>query len=648
MFPSLVMSALVTAAPAAAQTIDDLKRMSLEELLNVEVTTVSKLPEPAVRTPAAVYVITSDDIRRSGVTTVPEALRMAPGVQVARIDSARWSIGIRGFADRLARAMLVLIDGRAAYSPLFGGTYWEVQDLVLEDIDRIEVVRGPGGTLWGANAVTGIISIITKNAADTQGLLASAAGGTRDYASGLVRYGGGIGSGRYRAYVKSYHMGAEPGGSADNDWMMTHAGGRMDWSWLDGRRALVEGDLYAAELRQGVTLAQYAPPFATTYQRDAPLTGGNILARFSGDRSTLGYQLQTYFDRTSRDEQPVAETRHTFDVDLQFSARRWQRHTLLFGAGFRYTADQITTVGLTTFDPADRGDALWTAFVQDEMRLGPLRAAAGLKFEHNDYSGAEWQPSGRLSYSFTPRQTLAASITRAVRTPTRVESDYSTQSLASAAVPSFVRLVPNPDFVPEELIAYEAGYRVQPNAWLSVNASGFYNQHDRVLSTDLLTPFAELQPPPAHLILPVQFRNTLHGTSYGTEVSVEARPVTRLRLVANYSWLRVLMEREPGSTDVTQERRYEDSAPRHLASVQAGLDLPGRITVDWMLRHTAALTFGSLPSYTDSDARLAWRATSRIELALVGQNLQHAEHIEWPGSTTKIARSAHLTVTFRP
>jgi iron complex outermembrane receptor protein len=637
---------LLGAARVSAQTVtpQDLKRLSLEELMRVEVSTVLRAPEPTTAIPAAVFVITQDDIRRSGATSLPEVLRLAPGVQVARIDAARYAIGIRGFADRLARSILVLIDGRAVYSPLFAGTYWEVQDTVLEDIERIEVIRGPGGTLWGANAVNGIINIVTKRAQDTHGILASATVGTTLLGPAGVRYGREIGSKHFRLYGKGFDR---DGFSSDDydAWRMGQAGFRADWSQPSSRTFTVQANAYAAELGQRYNAPLTAPPFSQATIRVAGLSGVNALARVVAPFGGGEFQFQTYYDRTSRDERPVAETRDTVDFDVQHRRLLARRHQVVWGAGYRVSNGRITATPPTQFFPPDRTDHLFTAFAQDDVALVPgrLRLVFGTKIEHNGYSGFEIQPAARLMWTVNDAHAVFGSVTRAVRTPSRVETDYTTTSVSNPAVPAFVRLLPNPEFVPEELTAYEAGYRVRPHASLYVTAASFFNDHDETLSTELLTPFVETMPPPDRLILPVMFRNGLHGNSYGLELTADYRPVSWWRWTGNYSFVRIQMTRDPGSTDL-QELRYERQTPRHQVFLQSSLDLPKGILVDWMFRYASELP---VAAYGTSDVRIAWTPDPRFEIALVGKDLHEPSHVEWAGGLP-IERRAYVSVTWRP
>jgi len=630
--------------------------MSLEELMNVEVTTVTRVPASTTEVPAAVHVITHDDIRRSGATSIPEALRLAPGIQVAHIDASRWSIGIRGFADRLARSMLVLIDGRAVYSPLFAGTYWEVQDTLLADVDRIEVIRGPGGTLWGANAVNGIINIITRRASETQGAFVSGTAGLQGLVLAGARYGGELGAnGHYRVYGKGAWRGPQHHASGQDDhgdWRLTQAGFRGDWTYPSTRTFTLQGDVYDASLGQRASVTTFTPPFVDLLTRTAPLSGGNVLARWAGPTSpSAAYQLQTFYDRTNRDEIPVAESRDTFDVDFQHTSRAWARHAFVWGAAYRVTSGRITTVGPTSFTPPARTDQLVSAFLQDEITAVPnrVRVMVGTKLEHNDYSGVEIQPSARLVWTPDATHTVVWSVTRAVRTPSRVETDYTTNSLAVPALPAFVRLMPNPDFRPEKLVAYEVGYRVRPDPRLYVTASGFFNHLDDTLSTELLTPFVEATPPPPRVILPVTFANGLHGSSYGLELTTDVRPTDWWRWTANYSLLRVEMTRNEGGADVSQEGRYENLVPRHQVHVQSSIDVARDWQLDWVFRFVSELRQGPVPSYATSDIRVGWRMSDEMELSVVGRNLHEARHVEWPGDGDAVAieRSALVGLTWR-
>jgi iron complex outermembrane recepter protein len=643
------------AVPLDAQTTEEMKRMSLADLMRVDVTTVSRTPEPVGRVPAAVHVITQDDIRRSGALSIPEALRLAPGMQVARVNAGVWAIGMRGFADRLARSVLVLIDGRAVYSPLFAGTYWETQDVLLEDVQRIEVIRGPGGTLWGANAVNGIINIITKTASDTIGPLVSGGGGNQDRGFIGARYGAAAGPDwNYRVYGKAQDRRSEfhPDDLDYDGLRMAQGGFRADWAPSEERALTLQGDVYQATLGTRPTVTTLTPPYAVTENRDAPLSGANLLARWSAPLAGHGrFQLQTFYARTNRDELPVSETRDTADVDFQHRLPAYGSHRLTWGAAYRVTSGRITAVPPTAFVPDRRTDSLYSGFIQDELPLfgDRLQLTLGAKLEHNNYSGVEFQPGVRVSFTPDPDDTLWMAITRAVRVPSRVETDYTTTSLLDPTIPSFVRLVPNPAFTPERLIAYEAGYRVRADARFFVSVSAFYNDHGEVLSTEPLGPFVEQSPPPARQIIPLLFGNGLEGNSFGAEVSADVRPSAWWRSMASYSYLQIDLSRSPTSGDLSQERRNEGLSPSHQVQFQTSVDLPGRWSVDALARYVSELPAAPVGAYGTIDARLAWQVTPQLELALVGQDLAQPRHVEWmsSGGNISIRRSAYLKVTWR-
>jgi len=635
---------------ADAQSIEELKRLTLEEMLALEVNTVSRSPEPAGLAPAAIFVITRDDIRRSGATMLAEVLRMAPGVHVAQIDSFRWAVGMRGLADRLSRSILVLIDGRPVYNPLFAGTYWEIQDYALNDIDRIEVIRGPGGTLWGANAVNGIISIVTRSAEETQGVLAHGLAGDVEHGVGTFRYGTTAGdNGHIRGYLKTFGRGPQfhASGADFDDWWKVQGGVRGDWRLEDEQRLTIQGDAYTSRLgqRQVVTSADYG---STTAQFvDAPVSGMNMAARWSGGLPAgAAFTLHAFYDRTHRDEEPVGETRNTIGLDYQQRQQPWRRHQLTWGIGYRLSADDIVSVGTSEFDPSRFTDHLFSAFAEDEFPLLPsLVLSAGSKIERNSYSGFELQPSARVTWQAAPAHTIVASVAHAVRTPSRVERHYTTGSLVDPAVPSFVRLLPSANFTTEKLTAYELGYRVRPSATTYFTVSGFYNTLDDLLTTELLTAFAENGPPP-RLILPVIFRNGLHGHSQGVETTADVRPWEWWRTTFNYSYLDVVVDPEPGSTDVTQERANEGRVPHHQVQLRTAIDLPGSVSVDWLMRHVSELNDGNIPSYATSDVRVGWQPNPWLEFFVVGKNLHDAHHPEWPGGI-QVRRSFFVAATLR-
>jgi iron complex outermembrane recepter protein len=650
----IILSLLATRV-GWTQSNNDLKRMSIEDLMNVEVITVSRVPTTRSMVPAAVHVITQDEIRRTGAKSLPEILRRIPGVQVAQIDSNKWAIGIRGFSERLARSMLVMIDGRAVYSPLFAGTYWELQDTLLEDIDRIEVIRGPGGTLWGANAVNGVVNIITKNAVDTQGTVVEMGGGSEEQGFGSIRYGGRDGRNfYYRAYGKFFNRAPalHLDGNNYDDWRMGRVGFRTDWTSAANRHLTVQGDLYTGVTGQLTTLTTYAAPFTQRLPDNTNAGGGNILSRWEGPLAGgSDFKLQVYYDRTRREEIRFQETRDTLDVDFQHNFALSEMQEVVWGVGYRATSGATESVQTLKFMPPARSDNLFNWFAQDEIKLVPdrLHLTLGTKFEHNDYSGLEVQPSARLVWAFSPEHTVVFSVARAVRTPSRVEHDLELNNQFTAPqlpFAAFLRFVPNKDFKPEKLIAYEAGYRIRPASRLSVMLSTFINQHDDNLDTELGTAFVEDVPAPRHVTIPVRWVNNLHGNSHGMEVSSDYRLAEWWRWTTSYSLLRVQMTRDKVGSALSQELAAEGNSPRHQFNFQSSMDLPAHFSLDWMFRSVSALPNVRVPRYATSDVRLGWRPHPVVELSVVGKNLHDGAHPEF-SPAIEIQRSVWGQVDFR-
>jgi len=639
------------------ETEGRLTDVSLEELGRIEVTTASKEPVQASRTPAAIYVITQEDIRRSGAASIPEALRLAPGVEVARIDSNSWSLGVRGFGSALSRSVLVLIDGRSVYTPLFAGVYWQVQDTLLEDIERIEVIRGPGGTIWGANAVNAVINIITKNAKDTHGTLVSTGGGNIDQGFVNFRYGAGNGqSFNYRIYGKAFTRGPEfhPDRRQFDDWRMGQTGFRADWDLHNRDTLTLQGDLYNGDGGQRVGIASYSPPFMTTVEQNAELAGGNLLGRWKRVLSAgSDIQLETYYDRTNRNQANFAESRDTFDVDFIHHLTLLGRQNFLWGLGTRLSSGNVTEVVPTVvFTPNHFTDKLYSAFIQDEIPIvgNQLSLTIGSKFLHNNYSGFEVQPTARLLWTPTPRQTVWAAVTRAVRTPSRVEEDLQLTGLFISNPLTFFRITGDRKFSSEQLIGYEAGYRslVKPKFYLDLAA--FYNNYDQLLSVEPGVPFAETSPPPPHVVVPVLFRNGLLGDTTGFEIAPNWTPTHWWRLRGSYSYLHIDLSNKTGSLDSSTINSTQGSSPHHQVVVQSSLDLPKKLGFDQTFRYVSALPAQLVPAYATADVGISWRVTRSLNLSVVGQNLfqpHHAESRGDPGSLVGIQRSVYVKITWQ-
>ena len=608
---------------------DSLFRMSLDELMNVKVTSVARKPQQLSKSPAAVFVITAEDIRRSGATCIPEALRLAPGVHVARIDGNKWAIAIRGFNGRFANKLLVLMDGRSVYTPLFGGVYWDVQDTMMEDIDRIEVIRGPGATQWGANAVNGVINIITKSSRDTQGGLLTLGGGNEERVFGGLRYGGKIGDNAYmRFYTKYYDRDDQSDGSghdASDAWDVSRAGFRMDWELSGADAVRLQGDYYDGDA--GRRQSPSVRPDTTD------ISGGNILGLWKHVFSeSSDMSLQLYYDRTERRDDSIAEDRNTFDIDFQHRFSPLNRHDLIWGLGYRYDDDDTDDPGPLSLHPDSRSDDRSSFFVQDEITLVSERLflIVGSKFEHNDFSGYEYQPSVRLSWTPDEQNMLWAAVSRAVRTPSRMEHNQR------ITVGRMVVVKGNDHFDSEKLIAYELGYRVRPAQRLFVDIAAFYNVYDD-LATDETGSSGT-----------TTFKNKKDGDVYGIELGINLTVTDSWKLTGGYSFLHERFDLATSSTSTytTQDKRD----PQNVAHIRSCLNLPHNFEFDAGLYYVGKMSSLNVPSYFRFDARLGWRPVEPLEVSIVVQNALDHAHPEYEDGTlveSEIQRSVFGKITWR-
>ncbi len=648
------------ASSKAQQAPADLGSKSIEDLMNIEVTSVSRKEEKLFQTAAAIYVITQEDIRRSGLTSLPEVLRLAPGLDVARIDGSKWAVSARGFNGRFANKLLVLIDGRSVYSPETSGVYWEAQDVLLEDIERIEIIRGPGGTLWGANAVNGVINIITKRAEETQGILVTAGGGTMDQGFGSVRYGGHFGK---QAYYTVYGKYLKRGGllnanrlRANDGQQETRGGGRLDWQLTERDELTLQGDLYHSNVRETATNISPAAPFAPFTNTPGEFTGGYAQARWTrsfSKRSDLA--LQAYYDRFHRNVFDVEEIINTFDVDFQHHVILGKRNDLLWGVDYRLIADHnmSNSSSPVELNPKRKTTALASGFVQDEFTIvrDRLRLTLGSKFEHNEYTGFETQPNLRLLWTPTAHQTIWAAASQAVRTPARSNRGIRVNTKAfpgAGGLPNIVALFGNPETNSEELRAYEVGYRIQPTRQLSVDVAGFYNVYDRLQTVEPDRPFFLTDPRPL-LLIPLLFKNLMRGETYGVETAVNWNATHRWKLSGQYSFLRMQLHRYSSSLDRVSEGA-ESQNPRHQFQIHSLLRLPRKLELDGALYHVSALATDNIPAYTRLDARLGWQAGEKVELSAVLQDLLDKQHLEFLGTAvlpTQPGRTVYGKLSWR-
>ena len=635
-----------------------LSQLSLEQLGDIAVTTASKEPEQVWQTPAAIYVLTQEDIRRSGATTIPEVLRLVPGVEVARIDSDHWSIGVRGFGSGFSKSVLVLIDGRSVYTPLFAGVYWDVQDTVLEDIERIEVIRGPGGTIWGANAVNGVINIITKNAKDTHGTLASVSGGNLDNGEGEVRQGGGIGNSfDYRFYGKAFTRGYEshPEDPHYDDWRQQHGGFRMDWNKGSSDNFNVQGDIYRGEDGEITSVGSFSPVAQVTLAGNDIVSGGNVMGRwqhnFAGGND---FQVQAYYDRTDRQAVHYGETRNTFDVDFLYHLKLGSRQIVLWGAGARVSPSHfVQTIPGLNFTANNQTDSIYSGFVQDEIQIvkQKLSLTLGSKFEHNSFDGFDAQPSARLLWTPRPRQTFWAAVTRAVRTPSRLDTDLELfeflGDLPKTTVPAYLEVTGDPTFDSEELLGYEAGYRTLLTSKFYVDFSAFDNQYDDLASYGKGTGSLQTKPI-TYFLLAEPYANGIKGSTEGFEIAPKWNPTSWWQLKGSYSYLHLSTEDKPGYTDTGTVAIYNGSSPHSGIVIQSLFNLPKRFEYDMTYRYVSALPAQAVQAYSTADVRVGWH-TGDLEFSVDGQNLFQPEHGEFgntPGPVVGIGRTVYAKITW--
>ncbi len=622
---------------------NEVLNLSVEDLLNVEVTSVSKKAQSLNDAPAAVFVISNEDIKRSGATSIPDALRLAPGLDVAKIDANKWAVSSRGFNGRFANKLLVLIDGRSAYTRTFAGVYWENQDVMMEDVDRIEVIRGPGAALWGANAVNGVINVITKSSAQTQGALLNAGGGNQEQGFGSFRYGTKFGEDTTaRAYVKGFNRGQNTlasGGNAGDNWNEVQGGFRLD-SQLSIQDALtVQGDMYQTHINQLSYYPQIAPPYLLTEKDKTNTYGGNLLGRLQHTFSpTSDYSLQFYYDSYTRDEVPLYEKRDTLDIDFQhrFSLLDW--HEIIWGTSYRYGHDQLLSNTLSNgstlynINPVTVNDQLFSAFIQDKMTLidNKLWLTIGSRFEHNDYSGFEGQPSARILWAPHSQHRLWASVSRAVRTPSRVEKNGSVLGNVvppqdpRLPLPVAITLQGNTHYRSEEIIAYEVGYRATFSKSISLDVTGFYNDYRDLRLPVEGVPFFN----GTSIAQPLNLSNNLQGKTFGIEIATVWQMLDWWRWDVNYSWLHTQLDASNPRTAIS---------PQQHASLRGALSPWQDIDMDFWFRYVDSNftvgSYGDIPikPYVTFDLRTAYRPYKGIELSLTAQNLVAQKHLEYIG-----------------
>jgi len=628
----------------------ELQSLTLEQLVNVQVTSVSKKETDAFTSPAAISVITQDDIRRNGFTSIPDALRMVPGMDVAQINASEWAVSARGFNNQFADKLLVLVDGRSVYVPSFSGVVWELQDFVMEDVDRIEVIRGPGAALWGDNAVNGVINIITKSAKETQGGLVSTSFGSDNQSVSTLRYGGQLSSNLfYRAFLKyetEDGFDSATGNRMPDGWHSLHGGARFDWEPNPNDRFTLQGDYVAANLGGTAQSPLLTPPYVTNINGVNPKSDGNVVGRWTHDFSAASQlTLQVYYDHSVETDAELKSTVDAFDIDLQHRFALGGRQDVLWGAGFRDSLNDSPPSFDLTLYPERSYTRIYNVFVQDDVTVVQDRfhVILGTKLDHDTYSGFEVQPSGRLLWTPSEKQTAWIAVSRAVSTPSQVDeaSRYNQSAFPSANGPVLVSIFGNPNFHAEDLLAYELGYRIAPGADWSFDLATFYNVYDGIQAYQLGAPYFEVTPVP-HLVIPETAVNLLSGDSYGAALSVQWKPLDYWRLAASYSLLKMRLEPDNATAGDNPENQFQ---------IHSYLDLPYHIEFSSAIYYVDSLPDQNIPSYVRLDLGLTWRVNKAWEIGVFGQNLLDSNHAEF-GSyrtpvVTEIPRSLYAKITWR-
>lgn len=610
----------------------DFSALDIDELARVRITSVSRRPEPVARAAAAVTVISREDLRRSGASTLPDMLRAVPGLHVARVGARDWAVSVRGFNDQLSNKVLVIIDGRTVYSPIFGGVFWDALAVPLDEVDRIEVIRGPGATLWGANAVNGVINIITRSAAESDGGRIGISTGTRAPVRGIVRFGNTFGEGAaYRIYAGGRQRDPamlEDGTDAADDWRFGQAGFRIDGA-PGRRRWTVQGDIYNGIGDTELLLPTASPPYVTRTLEQLDVRGGNLAGRWThtlGEASEMALQL-TYDYAYRRQEQLFGTLRsNVLDFDFQHRLPGPGRSDLVWGIGYRLKADEVSGAPPINLSPPRRSTHLASAFAQSEIPVGArVAVTAGAKFDHNSYTGLEVQPNARILWVPGARHSLWASVSRAVRTPTRVEAD-AVAIVAAPGDPVERRIMGSDDADSEALIAYEAGYRTDPGRGVSIDFATFINDYDRLRTV-------EPGPPDVggtRVVVPLTYTNRASGRTWGGEITALLRPSAAWRLRFSYSHLRMRLELAADAPPGTVSAVSAGYDPKHMAGMHSSMNLPGNLELDIVARYVGALHGAGVVDYATARVRLGWRWQRRFELSVAGQDLFAPRHREFP------------------
>jgi iron complex outermembrane receptor protein len=647
------------------QGAPDVTAMSVEDLMNLQVTSVSKRAQKVADAAAAVFVITQEDIKRSGARNIPETLRMVPGLEVARLDENKWAISSRGFNGRFANKLLVLIDGRSVYTPLFSGVYWDVQDVPLEDVDRIEVIRGPGATLWGANAVDGVINIITKPAKATQSALVQVEGGSDQLTSNTVRFGDKVGDkGYYRAYVKYFDWASGSsmtGQKAADGWHQVRGGFRSDWTLSHADSLTFQGDLYNSREGETLTVPSLSAPYSNTFENVGHYSGGNLLGRWTRSSGNSSFSLQGYFDRTNySDNNLFTDHESVFDVDFQHDFHLGNANEIVWGAGYRSIQDGNNSSFTVSVQPSHAQYNQFSAFVQDEVNFldSRLRVTVGSKFEHNAFTGWEFEPNIRFLGSISKTQSAWVAVSRAVRTPALTEEGLRLNDVVvppgappfNSPLPVIEAVFGSRQFKSEDLIAYEIGYRVQASNSFSADIAAFYNSYSNLRTAEPGTPFLEGSPAPTDVVVPFVAYNKMSGGTYGIEPFVDWKALPRWKLFGSYSFLHMNIHKNSDSLDPTPDLP-NGTSPEHQFYFRSSLELPKHIEQNLVVRHVTQLSSLNVPGYSSIDGGIRWTPAPGWEISFYGENWLNSRHTEFAPDfvntlPTVVGRSFNVGVTW--
>jgi iron complex outermembrane receptor protein len=661
-FGSIFLLGPMLPARGQQQAPVDYTAMPMEDLMDIEVTSVSKKEQKLTQTAAAVYVVTEEDIRRSGATSIPEVLRMVPGLEVARISGNKWAVTARGFNGRYSNKLLVLVDNRPIYDPSFSGVLWEFQDVLMEDIDRIEVIRGPGAAMWGANAVNGVIHIITRQAGSEKGGFVSAGGGDEG-AFQLARWEGEAGKNLgYRLYLKNTDADQGlatlvDGNAGDLPWKQIHGGGRADWQVSPEDSLTIEAEGSGTDLDELIHFGTLQTGFGPMLRTNTSYNSGDVSVQWKRKPSdTSDMRLQFFYEEHNYDQAiAIKEGYHVADLDFQYRTVLSPRHELMWGGGFRYSVNNQHNFGNYAFLPPNRSDPLYTGFVQDQISIRPdtLVLTLGTKIEHNNYTGVEVQPGVRLSWTPGSHHELWASVARAVAPPSRVQGDMQVD-LGSAVLPDGLpmeyRLVGNPKVGSERMIAYEGGYRLHHQGF-ALDIAGFCNAYRDLRTLQAFPGVVEGSPTSPELVVPIMYMPAEHGVTYGSEVFGQWQVSGRWRVSGSVTLLLMDLHEDLVGASMTP-RPLDGSSPSRQFQVHSYFDLTRKIELDTSFYQVGRIASLLVAAYASVDVRLGWKLTRSLELSLASQNLFNHPHVEFVAEdptipTMKIGRTAYAKVTWR-